>query len=234
MVQGRELPPVQKKNRRHAPMLKYPSEGMQEKMPAQRRRGIGVTPEKDADMTSPVKSPRARAQSTVSSFVTLGALISGENHAQTAGFFGDGIGSAVTWIYCAFVLCLITAGLVFVFRRNKRRNRTHRHRRRTHTHAPVPAPVIKNKGPVNSPFSTLSLAAGFKNGANGFSYPKPMSKSDSHGAKPFHRHRRKRIFDYPKFYTKVVRELSRRHYGPPIGTNEKSKLNGHASNHGHA
>jgi uncharacterized membrane-anchored protein len=166
--------------------------------------------------------------------IDLNDLISGEKHAQTAGFFGDGFGSVVTWIYCAFALCLITAGVAFVFRRNKRRNRTHRHHRRTHIHAPVPAPVIKSKAPVNSASSNPLSITGINSTANGHAQPKPMSNNHRHGAKPFYHHRRKRIFDYPKFYTKVVRELSRRHYGPPIATNGKSNLNGHANNHGHA
>lgn len=197
-----------------------------------------------------LKCSRARAHSIVPSFVAIFALVymaqpcqarqhwisrsnPGENPAQMAGFFGVGFESAVTWIYCAFALCLVTAGMAVIFRRNKERNRTHHHRRRGHAHAPVPARIIKNKPPINSASAYAPLAAGIKNATNGHAQPKLMPNPGP-GAKPFHRHRGKRIFDYPKFYTTVMKELSRHQYGPPTGVNGKSNINGHANGNSHA
>jgi hypothetical protein len=136
-----------------------------------------------------------------------------------------GFGTIVGWIYCGLAACFLAAVIVAVFRRKKMQ--------RQRSRAPIWARASKNKSRVNSISSNSSSVRNGKPGGN--ARPKLVS-NHSHGSKPFHHNRRKRVFDYSKFYAKVMRELSRHSYEPPAKTNAKSHSNGHANGHsnGHA
>lgn len=145
--------------------------------------------------------------------IGLPEIISGQTGPQTAGASGGGFGAIVPWIYCGFAACLLAGGVVVVRRRNKSQRRAG---------DPVPVSASKNKSPVSS-------------------VPKPVfNHSHHHRSKPFRRKHRKRIFDFTKFYTKVMRELSPYAYGPPIPSTIKSHSNAlaggysHTSSNGHA
>lgn len=78
-------------------------------------------------------------------------------------------------------------------------------------------------------------------------HPKPVY-NHGHGSKSFRHRHHKRVFDFPKFYTKVVRELYRQPYSAPhtmngnsvskgqVNGNGNGDSNGHATSHsnGHA
>lgn len=61
-------------------------------------------------------------------------------------------------------------------------------------------------------------------------HPKPVS-NHRHGSKSFRRRHHKRVFDFTKFYAKVMRELYRQPYSAPHTTNGKSWSNGHVNGH---
>jgi uncharacterized membrane-anchored protein len=151
--------------------------------------------------------------------IGLAELISGEKHAQTAG----GFGAIAAWIYGGLAVCLVAGGVVVVIRRNKRQIRPQ-------APAQIPVPAVKNDVPAKAVFTTPPSPILKKSETNGHAQPKPVS-SHVNGSKPFNRNRRKRVFDYPKFYTNVMRELSLYSYGPGNSTNGKSPANGHANGH---
>jgi hypothetical protein len=129
-------------------------------------------------------------------------------HPEILAVFSSG--RLAAWIYCGLAVCLMTGCVVMV----RRRNKTQRRRIR----APVPPPAIKKRGRVNSA-SSKPLPVAVKNSApNGHAWPKPEA---------FRRKRRKRVFNYSKFYTSVMRELSLHSYHPANMANGKFHANGH-------
>ena len=167
----------------------------------------------------------------------LADLICGTKHPQATR---GGTGAAAASIYSVITVGLVTGGIVIIRRRNKTKNRPEvvlRGKRRHHRHrsrVPVPAlaAAIKNKAPVtvSSTPSGPSPVAVKNSPSISPAWPKPVFKY-SNGSRSFHRHRRKRIFDYPKFYTKVMSELSFT-YLQATNTNGKSHSNGRANGHG--
>lgn len=168
----------------------------------------------------------------------LAELISGEKQKQTpsAGFlnehfsrlFGGRFGSAVAWTYSGLAACLLTGTVVVVRRRHRRLHRRHRRQHQL----PVPGPTIKNTVPLNT-VSANPAPVAIKNAeSNGHGQSKLVS-NHNHGnlARPFHRHRRRRSFDYPKFFTKVMRDMSSHYYVPVIMPNGKSWSKGHVNSH---
>lgn len=156
--------------------------------------------------------------------IGLAELISGEKHAQAAGFFSGGFGAVAAWIYGGLAVCLVAGGVVIILRRNKTQPR---HRVET------PAPAVKNNAvpAVGSAVSSNPPAPVLeKSETNGHAQPKPMpAHANGSKTKTFNRNRRKRVFDYPKFYTNVMRELSLYSYAPNGTMNGKSHSNGHAN-----
>src|SRR5580698_8581243 len=128
-------------------------------------------------------------------------------HPEILAAFANG--KVAAWIYCGLAVCLITACVIFVRRRNKTRHRRIR--------SPVPAPAIKNRGRVNraSPPSVALKS----NPLNDHAWPKPA---------PLRHKRRKQIFNHFKFYASVMRELSLHSPHAAGITNGKSHANGHS------
>lgn len=126
-------------------------------------------------------------------------------------------GAIVTaWVYCGFILFLLTGGLV-----NLRRNKQFRRR----AHGADTRPV--NKPPVNRVSVSKPLPVDVKKtGLNGHAWPKPV----------FRRKRRKRVFNYSKFYMRVVKELSSHSHAPASTMKGTSPSNGHGhgDSHSHA
>lgn len=157
--------------------------------------------------------------------IGLAELISGEKHAQTAGFFGGGFGAVAAWIYGGFAICLVTGGIVVILRRNKKQPRS-----QAQAYATAPVPVVKNGIPAKAVLSNSPTPVLKKSETNGHTQPKGVA-GQVNGSKQFNRNRRRRVFDYPKFYTNVMRELSLYSYAPNNGTNGKSRSNGYANGH---
>ncbi|HTR41894.1 MAG TPA: hypothetical protein VMH87_09790 [Pseudomonadales bacterium] len=115
-------------------------------------------------------------------------------------------------IYCALAIGLIAGGAAILRRRHKTKHR------RIRTQAPTPA--IKAKGRENKTSDHQSVAVK-NNAANGHAGPRPL----------FRRRRRKRIFNYSKFYTSVIKELSQHTYHSAAITHAKSRAHGHSQGH---
>ncbi len=174
------------------------------------------------------KSSNARVGSTVSRLIVLlAALLFLQQQCQArqplASQSDGGFGTAVGWAYCGLAIVLLAGGVAVVFWRTKTQRRQ--------TRAPIWAALFKNKPPISTATSN-PLSVGPKNGKSN-RHRQPISVSNhSHGSKPFHRKHRRRIFDYSKFYTKVMSELSPHSYGPPKTTDGKFKSHPHANGHG--
>jgi len=174
--------------------------------------------------------------------IALAGLIAGDNgqdRATTAG--------TAAWVYLVYsglAVCAGVAGIMILI--SRRNNRQHRAVRKV-VSAPVlaqaasaPAPVAAQTIPVTPVASAVTPSAPLTNvklnghGTNGSTAN--GSKSERNG-KQFHRNRRKRVFNYPKFYTHVMKELSFHAYeGSPLMTNGKSRngngyTNGHVNGH---
>lgn len=137
-------------------------------------------------------------------------------HPEILAAFGSGIVAA--WIYCGLALCLIMGGVLVIHHRRRTR-----HRR---IHAPVPPLIVptKARGKItSSPGPSVAIK---NNAPDSSAWPRPV----------FRRKRRKRVFNYSKFYTSVMRELSLHTYHPANVTNGKSLANGHSNGatNGHA
>jgi MYXO-CTERM domain-containing protein len=158
--------------------------------------------------------------------IGLAEVISGGKPANAAGIFSGGFGgAAAAWIYGG--LALLTLGGLFVLRKKSRR-----HSVRSHVAVEVPAKVAVAAASVNEPLPAwqadeVKPTNGVLNG-----HAPAASPAARNGSKSLHRNRRKRVFDYSKFYTNVVKELTLHSYGggTPV-MNGKSRSNGHTNGH---
>jgi uncharacterized membrane-anchored protein len=169
----------------------------------------------------------------------LAGLITGENHAAKTGISHGFSGAAAGWVYSGIAVCAVF-GCVMLLRTKKTHRRAHTSRRvempaRTAASHPVPA-INKPAAAVNQPVAAAQPGAapapanGQQNGAV-LAKASVQKKHDKH----FHRSRRKKVFNYPKFYTNVMRELSLHSYGPGVAvTNGKSGSNGHHNGNGNS
>jgi hypothetical protein len=130
-------------------------------------------------------------------------------HPEILSVFGNG----TVWTYCCLTVGLVIVYLVMVHRRNKTQRRRIR--------PAVPAQAIKNRGQANNTIPHPSLVTLKNSTSSGPAWPKPV----------FRRKRRKRVFNYSKFYARVMRELSHHTYHPTNLTNRKSHANGHSHEH---
>jgi uncharacterized membrane-anchored protein len=152
-------------------------------------------------------------------------LISGVKPTSIASIFSFN-GSAAIMIYSGLGLCLVLgiAGVVLMRKSSRRHSRSHSH---SHAHAHAHAPVAAVNG-SNGNGVSLALKNGGSNGhaSNG--------NGNGNGAKHFHRNRRRRVFDYPKFYTNVMRELSLHSYGPGQSSHGSAQAQANGSANGSA
>lgn len=157
----------------------------------------------------------------------------GENHATAAG-----TAAWVYWVYSGLAVCLAFGGVMMLVRRKQHRHRRARSRVPAPSLAAKPASIVSTPPTQPSAVVASSVApAAQANGngnPNGHSQPK-VEVPGRNGSKQFHRSRRKRVFDYPKFYTHVMKELSYHSYDTaPTVANGKGGQNGHVNGNGHA
>ncbi|HEX3628388.1 MAG TPA: hypothetical protein VH280_23520 [Verrucomicrobiae bacterium] len=156
--------------------------------------------------------------------IGLAELISGAKSSPPVGFFSRRFGSDTAWVYSGLAACLLTGGAAVIRRRHRRP-----HRRRRRAHAPVSAPAIISKIPVTSVSANPSSVPINNSESKGYTRLNPPSNR-SNLARPFRRHHRKRMFDYPKFFTKVMGDAASHYYIPFARTNGKFRAdqpNGH-------
>jgi hypothetical protein len=168
----------------------------------------------------------------------LAGLIAGDNgdsHPATVG-----PAAWVYWVYSGLAACVASAGFMILASRKK--NRRHRSSRPV-VSAPAiavakaePAPVVQitTAAPLAPTPATAAPVALTNVNLNG--HAKTNGSNGSNGArngKQFNRNRRKRVFNYPKFYTHVMKELSFHAYDASPITNGKSR-NGNGYANGHA
>ena len=167
--------------------------------------------------------------------IGLADLIVGDKDKSTASAshrnFG---GAAAAWIYSGLGVCVVLGSLMLL----RKRNRPHAVRvsaNKAHETPVVPeasaapaAPAMASAAIASQPSDAVSN--GHQNGMATAKLPEQRKLS-----KQFHRSRKKKVFNYPKFYTNVMRELSLHSYGPTT-TNGKFNSNGYANGHanGHA
>jgi uncharacterized membrane-anchored protein len=157
--------------------------------------------------------------------VGLAGLVTGAK--DSAGIF-SGFGSAAALAYSGLAACALLGSVIVMRKRGRRRQPKGQPQPRTQTRAPVP-PLAAATATENGTAITTGPANG-----NGMATPvKAASPAFKNGEvngravapRQFQRNRRKRIFDYPKFYTNVITELSRSYTAP--GAN--GQTNGHAN-----
>ena len=154
--------------------------------------------------------------------MALSDLIVGERHMAKAGM-GHGFGgAAAAWVYSGIFVCVAVGG-VMIFRKKKSAKLSRP------AHVPVPALAAKTSVSQPAPAVKPSLAQPAVAATNGNGHQNgAISKKQ---VKQFHRNRRKKVFNYPKFYTNVMRELSMHSYGTGHFMNGKSGSNGHTNGH---
>ena len=171
--------------------------------------------------------------------IGMAELVTGDNEANTVGASHGFSGSTAAVVYAGLGACVLVGGLVVVMKRKKH------HHRRTRVATPVTAVTAttvaasaSNGGSAHASNGSNGASA-HKNG-NGQPAAPAMAKVALNGqrkdSKQGQRSRRRKVFNYPKFYTNVMRELSLHSYGPGAPLNGKSNSNGHANGHqnGHA
>jgi uncharacterized membrane-anchored protein len=161
----------------------------------------------------------------------LSDLIIGERRTAKAGA-GHGFAGATAAVYSGIFVCVAVGGVMLV--RRRKASAVSDAPRPTHAEAPMApvAPVVAANPSVPDPSSasaaTVAAVAGNGHQNGGVSVKVPAQKKQ---VKQFHRNRRKKIFNYPKFYTNVMRELSMHSYGSGNYLNGKNGSNGHANGH---
>ena len=164
-------------------------------------------------------------------------LVTGDDAANIAASHGFG-GTAAALVYAGLGACVLVGGLVVVMKRKKH------HHRRVRVSAPVAATTAVTAATMASHGSNGNGASAHaSHGSNGSSAHKNGQSATPAMAKVTlnqghrkdlkgNRSRRRKVFNYPKFYTNVMRELSLHSYGPGVAmANGKSKANGHANGH---
>jgi uncharacterized membrane-anchored protein len=172
--------------------------------------------------------------------IGLAGLIAGNNGDNRAT---AGTATWVNWIYSGLGVCAGFGGvMVLISRRKKHSRRSVRPAVSAVSVPPVaqapaavqtvqaaPAVPVAAKIEVPVPLTNVKL--------NGHS--KTNGVAAERNRKSFNRNRRKRVFNYPKFYTHVMKELSFHSYeASPLMTNGKSRngngngyANGHSNGH---
>ncbi|HEY1790874.1 MAG TPA: DUF2167 domain-containing protein [Verrucomicrobiae bacterium] len=160
--------------------------------------------------------------------IGLAGLIAGNNsnnHATAAG-----AAAWVYWVYSGLAVCAAFAGgMVLVSRKKSRRHHSVRP-----AVSSVSTPAVAQAASVAQPAPAVQVASVAQAPAvltnvklNGSS--KTNGSNGERNGKHFHRNRKKRVFNYPKFYTHVMKELSFHSYdASPSMANGKSR-NGHTN-----
>ncbi|MGH7978380.1 MAG: DUF2167 domain-containing protein [Limisphaerales bacterium] len=155
--------------------------------------------------------------------IGLVGLIAGESSRPVV----SGTGTWVYWIYAGLIVCVAFAGIMTLASRKKAR-----HRRANAPLSAAAAPkaaVAVQTAPiapkVDRPVALTNVKLNGHSRTNGSTVEKNGKQS--------HRARRKRVFDYSKFYTHVMNELSFHAYeASPLAANGRGrngKVNGHTN-----
>lgn len=160
-------------------------------------------------------------------------------------------GTVMILIYSGFAVCIVGGALLLLRKKNRRHTAKASTRRESSRSRSSSQPAMAAAAPVAAtPAAAIPAVAAPVVTAASTTIPQtatPSAKSSAtvnNGMKqpqPPHRSRRRKVFNYPKFYTTVMRELSLHSYGPASGANGKSngyangRTNGHANgqNNGH-
>ena len=153
--------------------------------------------------------------------IGLSDLIVGEKHIAKAGIGRGFAGTSAAWIYAGIFVCVAIGGVMLV-----RRKKASAVSKAVAVPAAPASPAVAANSSVTAPAAAAVAGNGHQNGA-----VSPKMPEQKKQVKQFHRNRRKKIFNYPKFYTNVMRELSLHSYGPIHYSNGKSHANGHANGH---
>jgi uncharacterized membrane-anchored protein len=162
--------------------------------------------------------------------IGMAELITGNNESNLAASSHGFAGSAAAMVYAGLGACALVGGLVVVMQRKKHQRPVNR---------PVRTPVAAAAAPVASHASNGSNGSASRNGQSAAPTAAKvvLNQSQRKGLGNANRNRRRKVFDYPKFYTNVMRELSLHSYGPGVPmAKAKANTNGHANGHtnGHA
>lgn len=151
--------------------------------------------------------------------ISLAGLIAGDGGRAVQ----TGTATWVYWVYSGLAVCVAFAGFMVVGSRKKQR----RHRA-VRTPVPVAQAVPAAQPAVVAPVRPSVQASVPLTNVKLNGHAKTNGTSVDRNGK-FHRNRRKRVFDYPKFYTHVMKELSFHAYeASPLMMNGKSR-NGHTN-----
>lgn len=159
--------------------------------------------------------------------VDLVDLIVGGNRADMARTGG----ATAVWAYSVIGVCIIAGGVLLLRNKNSRQAPVREAASAKTSTSHAPAIVIKD---TYQNGAVLTNGAAAANGVAPINIAAPVNGSAGvkNGSKHLHRGRRKKVFNYPKFYTHVMRELSLHSYGPGTAMNGKShSLNGHHNGH---
>jgi uncharacterized membrane-anchored protein len=170
--------------------------------------------------------------------IGMAGLIAGTNGDNRAA--ATGTAAWVYWVYSGLAVCVAFAGFMVLISRRK----THRHRTVrpvvsapavavAHAASPAQTTPAMQTAPATPVASTAGAASAYTNvklNGNGNGHSKTNGSTTERNGKHFHRNRRKRVFNYPKFYTHVMKELSFHAYDASPITNGKSR-NGHVNGH---
>ncbi|HTV42347.1 MAG TPA: DUF2167 domain-containing protein [Candidatus Sulfotelmatobacter sp.] len=165
--------------------------------------------------------------------IALASLIAGDNGESRPSTAGTA--AWVYWIYSGFALCAAFGGVMLLVMRKKSRRRVRRHVSAPAATAAAPAPVSEATAPATTVAAvaaaepSVALANGKLNG-DVQSKTGTARANGTNGTRHLHRNRRKKVFDYPKFYTNVMRELSFHAYEASPLVNGKGR-NGYTNGH---
>lgn len=158
--------------------------------------------------------------------IGLADLITGGKPMAKTATSSHAFGGAMVWIYSGIFVCAVIGG-VMLFRNNGKNKKVSRP-----AHASAPVPVSKPAVSQQTAHAVSQPAVAPQNGhQNGAASSKVLDQKRP--SKQFHRNRRKKVFNYPKFYTNVMRELSLHSYGSgPANGKTNGHANGHANGNG--
>lgn len=157
--------------------------------------------------------------------ITLPQLITGQKPASPTNEFS---GVVAAWVYSGLGACLVLGGLAVVLRRKKNLHRPAPVQTQAFAEKAAVAPTMAASAVANGTSSHHTLPSQKNGGQNGHAQPEAVPAAGN-GAKPLSRNRRRKIFDYSKFYTDVVRELTLHSYSGAASVNGRGPVNGRAN-----
>jgi uncharacterized membrane-anchored protein len=165
--------------------------------------------------------------------VGLAELIAGGKPAPKTA--AASTGTVMILIYSGFAVCIVGVAVVLLRKKDRRhaaKVSARESSRNRSSSRPAAATVAPVSAAVAAPIVATQAPAATATSINIQQTAMPAAKTPptmNNGTKQSHRGRRRKVFNYPKFYTTVMRELSLHAYGP--GSSAKGKSNGYANGH---